>query len=71
MKGIYQKVHPLRRKLISAWMLSDEEYVKKWQSVEYVGKPFEDNSQEIITEKGERVRLIQECWMDLLKSCFV
>lgn len=54
--GIYEKMNPYRRELISTPIISDEEYIKRWQSVEYEGKSFADAAQEIITEKGERVR---------------
>ncbi len=53
---IYEKTNPYRRKLICETELSDEEYVKRWQDVKYDGKPFLNETQEIITEKGERVR---------------
>lgn len=45
-----------RRKLISPYFLTDEEYIRKWENVEYTGKGFEEGSAEIYTEKGERVR---------------
>ncbi len=53
---IYQKTNSYRRVLIDDAILPDEEYIKQWQAVEYVGKAFTDDSQEIITERGERVR---------------
>lgn len=56
LKALYQKTNPCRRELIAASLLSDDEFVKNWQTVEYAGKPFTDASQEIITERGERVR---------------
>lgn len=56
LKEIYQKINPCRRELINAVEISDEEFVKQWQSVKYEGKEFIDNEQVIITEKGERVR---------------
>ncbi len=49
-------VHPYRRLLISPLELSDEDYIQKWQSVEYKKKPFEEGTIEIYSEKGERVR---------------
>ena len=56
LKMLYTKIHPYRRKLISPMILSDEEYIKQWQAVEYKGKPFSEDEPEIITERGERVR---------------
>ena len=56
LKILYQKINPHRRELIDAPIISDDEFIKRWQEVEYVGKSFEEDYQEIITEKGERVR---------------
>lgn len=56
LKDVYQKTNPYRQKLICPVILSDEEYIKQWQAVAYKGKAFEDEENEIITERGERVR---------------
>ncbi len=56
LKTLYQKINPCRRVLIEAPEISDEEYIKRWQTVEYKGKQFAEDGPEIITEKGERVR---------------
>ena len=56
LKQLYQEMNPLRRNLIEPVVLSDEEYIKQWQAVEYEGKRFADEEIEIITERGERVR---------------
>lgn len=53
---MYGKISTCRKELIIADVLSDEDYIRQWQTVEYRGKPFSDEFQEIITEKGERVR---------------
>lgn len=53
---IYGCTNQYRRALISAVKVSDEEYVKQWLAMEYVGKSFAEEYQEIITERGERVR---------------
>ena len=45
-----------RKKLVEQAIISDEEFVKQWQETKYVKKEFEDDLQEIITEKGEYVR---------------
>ena len=52
----YQQTNSYRRKLIFPAAISDEEFIKQWQTVEYKGKPFVNDENEIITEKGERVR---------------
>ena len=52
----YQETNSYRRELIDTAILSDDEYIRQWQAVQYKGKPFADNTQVIITERGERVR---------------
>lgn len=56
LKEIYKKTNTYRRELINPIMLSDEEFVKRWQEVEYEGKAFSDDTQGVITERGEKVR---------------
>ena len=56
LKDIYAKTSLERRELIQPFVLSDEEYIKRWKMIEYRGKPFENNEKEIFTENGERVR---------------
>ncbi|MBE5882104.1 MAG: hypothetical protein E7289_07365 [Lachnospiraceae bacterium] len=52
----YEKTNRQRRLLISPEIIPDNEYIKQWMEVEYTGKPFLDDENEIITERGERVR---------------
>ncbi len=42
--------------LFEPYEVPDEAFVKAWESVEYQGHDFNDDSAEIYTEKGERVR---------------
>lgn len=56
LKEIYQKTNLCRRELIEASVISDNEFVNRWQEVQYIGKAFVDDTQVIITERGERVR---------------
>lgn len=42
--------------MINAPVLSDEEYVTRWQAEEYNRKSFGEFATEIYTERGERVR---------------
>ncbi len=53
---LYEKTNPNRRALLHDVELSDDEFIKAWQSVKYEGKFFADETKEIITERGERVR---------------
>ncbi len=56
LKKLYQKTNSYRKALIAPPVLSDEEFVRQWQAIEYKGKPFEDDENIILTERGERVR---------------
>lgn len=56
LKYVYEKTNPCRRALLTYPIISDEEYARLWQQVEYEGKEFADNSTMYVTEKGERVR---------------
>lgn len=56
LKQLYKKTNLYRRELITAKIISDDEFIKQWQSVEYKGKQFSDDEKVIITDRGERVR---------------
>ena len=56
LKQMYQKTNQYRKELICASVISDKEFIKQWQSVKYVGKSFQEDGPEFMTEKGERVR---------------
>lgn len=56
LKQIYRQTNQYRRALIDTPVISDEEYIKRWQSIEYKGKQFAEEGPEIMTERGERVR---------------
>ena len=45
-----------RQKLISPMILTDEEYIRQWLAEEYQGRFFAEETPEIYTNKGERVR---------------
>ncbi len=59
---IYEQMHKERKKLITPIRVSDEEYLKQWEAVEYLGKEFAENAPEYYTAKNERVRSKSE-WM--------
>ena len=56
LKKLYRETNAFRRELVYTSVISDEEFVRRWKTVEYKGKPFSDDVSEILTEKGERVR---------------
>ena len=45
-----------RKGLFTPLVMSDEDFIKWWESVEYQGKPFKKDDPEIYSEKKERVR---------------
>jgi len=53
---IYQLLHNGRQKLITPIRLSDEEYLREWEKVEYLRKEFDEDMPEFFTMKGEKVR---------------
>lgn len=53
---IYTNLPSERQMLIKPYILTQEQYVKKWENREYTGKEFGPGAPEIYTEKGERVR---------------
>ena len=53
---VYRTLNPSRKVLIDEVYVCDEEYVKRWQAIEYQGKYIDDEVGEIVTNKGERVR---------------
>lgn len=52
----YEKMNPARKKLVTPYLVSNEEFAQKWQEIKYEGKPFADGFPEIYTRRGERVR---------------
>lgn len=55
LRDIYCDI-PGKRSIITPYELSDEEYIKQWETVKYTGKGFDEGALEIYTMKGERVR---------------
>lgn len=55
-EGVYEKLHADRKRFVTPIVLSDEEFIAKWQEENYVGKGFLPNTPEYYTDKGERVR---------------
>jgi hypothetical protein len=53
---LFVSLHDYRKCLIRPAMLLDEDYVKRWMSVEYEKKSFEENAPDYYTVNGERVR---------------
>lgn len=54
--SIYSSLHEYRKPLIRPARLPDDDYVRRWISVEYEKKEFEENAPDYYTAKSERVR---------------
>lgn len=52
----YQTLHSERQKLITPIKETTEQFIEKWESVEYQGKSFPEELLEYYSFKGERVR---------------
>ena len=53
---IYKKLDPRRKSLVTPHFLTDEQFIERWLSVRYEGKPGYDESLTYTTERGEKVR---------------
>ncbi len=53
---IYACMNPTRKKLVRAYEIPFEQRISEWKKIEYNGKSFSEDSPEICTRKGERVR---------------
>lgn len=53
---IYEGLHVARQKMIVPIKETDKEYVRKWQEEKYQVKAFHEDTPELYTAKGERVR---------------
>lgn len=56
LEEVFSRENAYRQKLIAPAILPDEEFTRRWQAVVYTGKGFADEENEILTERGERVR---------------
>ena len=55
-ENVYENMFDKRRQFVIPIKLSDEEFIKQWDAVEYERKSFREDAPEYYTEKGERVR---------------
>ncbi len=53
---IYDSLSEGRKKLVKPWIEPEEMFVEKWIAKKYKGNDYWENTQEIYTQKGERVR---------------
>ncbi|MCQ2584912.1 MAG: hypothetical protein MJ185_04925 [Treponema sp.] len=56
LENFLSEKNQIRRKYLTKSVLSDEEFVEEWLSVEYKGKAFLETDTELVTDRGERVR---------------
>lgn len=53
---VYESLHKERRKLIVPIIEPEEDFIKRWRTVEYEGKGFSTDAPEFYTSREERVR---------------
>ena len=52
---IYDELPIARQKLVEPFLIRDKQYIAEWEQIIYDRNDFEEGSQEIYTERGERV----------------
>lgn len=53
---VYETLHEARQKLVVPIKVSDEQFIKAWEAIPYIGKGFKEKDPEFFSAKGERVR---------------
>lgn len=56
LEEVYEKLSPARKELVIPYVLTDQQYIEEWESVEYTGNDYYEHSIYFQTEKGEKVR---------------
>lgn len=56
LQDVYMNLHEARKILVTPLVITDESYVKQWESVPYVPGQFSTNDPFIMAERGDRVR---------------
>ena len=56
LQNLYTRLTIPRQKLITPVPLTDAQYIQKWHAVQWQGRPFAEDTPELFTTKGERVR---------------
>lgn len=56
METLYSKLTQTRQDLITPVTLTDAQYIKEWQNINWQGRPFADDTPDLRTVRGERVR---------------
>ena len=53
---VYTKMNEGKRILVEPYVITDEEYARRWQAKNYTGGSFEEGEAEYYTKRGDRVR---------------
>lgn len=69
-EGVYSNLHPARRELVKPLMLTDDEFVRRWEAYEYEESDFHPEEKKFSTKKGDLVRskseaMIADMYYDL------
>lgn len=54
--NLYDELTTVRKSLVKPLLISDADYINQWKRLNFEGKEFAEGTQEIYTERGERVR---------------
>ncbi len=69
-EGVYSNLHPARRALVKPLMLTDDEFVRRWEAYEYEESDYHPEEKKFSTKKGDLVRskseaMIADMYYDL------
>ena len=53
---VYEKLHKGRKELVTPWIETEEDFLRKWQEHTYHGLEYKGDAVEFYTLRGERVR---------------
>ena len=56
LQDVFQNLHEARKVLVIPLVMTDEDYVRQWESLQYAPGKFDITDPYILSEKGERVR---------------
>ncbi len=56
LSDVYEHLSPARKTLIKPYVLPLDQFIREWESFEYMGLSFSKDTPEIYSERGEKVR---------------
>lgn len=55
-ENVISAISPSKKELIQPFQETEEDFVKRWKSVEYISNPFYESRENLLTEQGEIVK---------------